>query len=95
MGKNTIPTQAKNFLGLLLAEIYNNYELKQIIKLREQLEKEDNFEVITSEEFEILINNPDYQRYDSLNAALLGFKNKNTNIWKILPIEFMKNKLLI
>ena len=64
-----------------------------IISARARLEREKKFELIDSDEYEKLLDDPNYIKMDSPEAAMIGFSNKNFHQWKITQLESINDSL--
>lgn len=84
-----IPTNVSRFseFGLIFPET--------VIKARRRLENEAEFELMTSDEYEALLDNPDYIKSDDPTSAMIGFTDKDGKRWKLMPLESMSKRLKI
>ena len=64
-----------------------------VISARAKLEKEKKFDLITSDEYEALMDNSDYIKCDEPLSAMIGFSNKNSDCWKITQLESINDSL--
>jgi hypothetical protein len=99
--KMLLPVNKERFLTICpsgILGLFIDFRIKEIEKARQELEnrklrKECDFDIITSDEFETLIDNPDYIRSDDPLAAIIGLMDKSFNIWKVMPLEMIENSL--
>ena len=93
-----IPTNPEKFKTMVLWPQLATLRLNEILRERKKLEETKKFELITSEEFEPFLDNPNFIRMDDPLSAIIGFTNLFFDNWKIMPIEMMsdslKNKLI-